>query len=116
MKQYYPYDDVFHFKSQIRHLINQSFRRKGIQKKGKTEEIVGCDFQAFNEYLLQTYRDNYGEEWDGVEHVHVDHIVPLATAKTEKEVIELCHYTNLQLLKGKDNLSKGDKLDWNLKD
>lgn len=107
-------DDIFHFKSQIRHLINQSFRRRGIQKKGKTEEIVGCNFQNFNEYLLQTYRDNYGKEWDGIEDVHIDHIVPLATAKTEKEVIELCHYTNLQLLKGKDNLSKGDKLDWNL--
>lgn len=48
--------------------------------------------------------------------VHIDHIIPLATAKTEEDVIKLCHYTNLQLLKGEDNLSKGDKLDWKLEE
>ena len=34
------------------------------------------------------------------------------TAKTEKDVYRLCHYTNLQLLNAKDNLIKSDKLDF----
>ena len=109
-------DDIFHFRSQIRHLINQSFRRRGIQKNGKTEEIVGCDFETFNNYLLETYKKNYGVEWDEKEEVHIDHIIPLSTANTEDEIIKLCHYTNLQLLKAKDNLDKKDKLDWKLKE
>lgn len=109
-------DNIFHFKSQIRHLINQSFRRRGIQKKGKTEDIVGCDFETFNKYLLNTYKENYGYDWDGIEEVHVDHIIPLSTANTEEEILKLCHYTNLQLLKAKDNLDKKDKLDWELND
>ena len=92
-----------------------SFRRRGLQKKGKTEEIVGCDFKMFNDYLLNTFKNNYGYEYDGKEEVHVDHIIPLATATTEEEIIKLCHYTNLQLLKAKDNLDKKDKLDWQLK-
>ena len=46
----------------------------------------------------------------------IEDIIPLATAKTEEDVIKLCHYTNLQLLKGEDNLSKGDKLDWKLEE
>lgn len=107
-------DDIFHFKSQIRHLINQSFRRHSIQKKGRTEEIVGCDFNTFYKHLLETYRKNYGEEWDGKEKVHIDHIIPLYKAHTEEEIIKLCHYTNLQLLKEKDNLRKSNKENWNI--
>ena len=51
----------------------------------------------------------------GIEKVHIDHVISLATAKTEEEVIKLCYYTNLQLLKGEDNLSNGDRLDWRKK-
>jgi len=41
---------------------------------------------------------------------HLDHIIPLATTKTEKDVIRLNHYTNFQPLWAKDNLSKGYKI------
>lgn len=108
-------DEIFKFKSQIRHLINMSFRRQGLQKWGKTEEIVGCDLKYLREHLLKTYKKNYGYEWNGKEEVHIDHIKPLATAKNEEEILKLCHYTNLQLLKAKDNIDKKDKTDWKLK-
>ncbi len=41
---------------------------------------------------------------------HIDHIIPLASAKTEEELKSLCHYTNLQPLWAKENLSKGAKI------
>lgn len=66
------------------------------------------------EYLLKTFKNNYGYDYDKKEKVHIDHIVPLVNAKTEQQIIELCHYTNLQLLKEKDNLEKNAKLDWEL--
>ena len=47
--------------------------------------------------------DNHGE-W------HIDHKIPLSSAKTEKELIGLCHYTNLQPLWALDNLKKGNKI------
>ena len=50
-----------------------------------------------------------GMNWDEVVkgNIHIDHIVPLATAKTEADVVRLCHYTNLQPLWAIDNRRKG---------
>ena len=103
-------DYLFKFKEQIRNLINISLKTRNHVKNTKTSEILGCDLDFFVNYILETYKKNYGYEWDGKEKVHIDHIIPLATAKTEKDVIKLCHYTNLQLLKAQDNLKKGAKI------
>ena len=42
--------------------------------------------EFFVEYLLQTFKNNYGYEWNKVEPVHIDHIIPLKYANNEKEV------------------------------
>ena len=109
-------DPFYKLKIQLRHLIYHSLERKGYKKNTHTYEVIGTDYQTFYNYLLQTYKNNYGYEWDGKEQVHIDHIIPLATAKTEQEIIKLCNYKNLQLLKAKDNLDKSDKLDFTLSD
>ena len=105
---------IIKFKQQLRCLISKSFSRKKYIKNIKTKDIIGCEFNFFYNYLLSTYKNNYGYEWDETEKVHIDHIIPLATAKTKEEVIKLNHYTNLQLLKAEDNLQKRDKLDWKI--
>lgn len=105
-------DKIYKLKMQVRHLIYHSFTRRGYSKNSRTYQILGCDFNTFIGYLLNTFKENYGYEWDGKEPVHIDHIIPLATAHTEEEVIKLCHYTNLQLLKAQDNLDKSDKEEW----
>lgn len=102
-------------KDKIRRTIRLSFRRKGLIKSKHTEEILGISLKNFYCYLLKTFKDNYGYEWDGIEKVHIDHIIPLAIANNEEEVIRLCNYKNLQLLKEKDNLQKSSKINFNLK-
>ncbi|MEE3343481.1 MAG: hypothetical protein VZS44_05275 [Bacilli bacterium] len=109
-------DSVYKLKGEIRNMLNTSFNRKNTIKKSHTEDILGCSIDDFINYLLQTYYNNYNSQWDGKEQVHIDHIIPLSTAKTEEDVLRLCHYTNLQLLKAKDNLVKNNKLDWSLSD
>lgn len=109
-------DKFYKLKMQTRHLIFKAYERKGYKKGSKTEKILGCDYKTFIKYLLNTYKINYGKEWDKKESVHIDHIIPLATAENEDEVIKLNHYTNLQLLKAEDNLKKSNKLNWTIKE
>lgn len=104
----YMKDPVNKMKSRVRLTIGNSFKRRNFSKVMHTEEILGCDINTFLEYLNSTYYERYGEEYKN-QPVHIDHIIPLATAKTEEEVIKLCHYTNLQLLKPHDNLKKAAK-------
>ena len=105
---------TYKLKCNIKSMINNSFTRRKYTKRSKNYKILCCSYDYFINYLLQTYKNNYGIEWDGVEKVHIDHIKPLKYAKTKEEVIKLCHYTNLQLLKAKDNLKKSSKLNWEL--
>lgn len=109
-------NELYKITEQLRNMIRWSFYRKGYAKKGKTRDIIGTDYDTFYNHLLETYKNNYGYEWDKKEEVHIDHIIPISTAKTEQDIYKLCHYTNLQLLKAKDNLDKSNKLDYKISD
>ena len=63
---------------------------------------------------LKNYIENKfteGMSWDNYGKWHIDHIIPLNSAKTEEEIIKLCYYTNLQPLWASDNIRKKDKTD-----
>ena len=102
-------DPEYYFKQRVRQCIRDSVGRLHLKKSKKTEEIVGLSFDEFKRYLLKTWEQNYGYAWNG-ELYHIDHIIPLSTASTEEEIIALCYYTNLQMLKPKDNLRKSNKI------
>jgi hypothetical protein len=51
-----------------------------------------------------------GMSWSNIGTWHIDHIIPLSSAKTEDEVYILCHHTNLQPLWAEDNLKKSNKI------
>ena len=108
-------DFLYAFKQKIRGFILQSFKRKNLNKTDHTSEIVGCSIEDLINHLKETFYKNYRYVWDEKEAVHIDHIIPLKEAKTEEEVIKLCHWSNLQLLKPEDNLEKSCKKDWVLK-
>ena len=103
-------DVIYKLKEQTRNMIYQCFRKRHFKKNTKAEQILGCDLNYFVKHLLITYKNKYGINWDKQELIEIDHIIPLATARTEEEVKALCHYTNLQLLKKKDNRDKSDKI------
>jgi hypothetical protein len=104
-------DDLYKLTQYTRHLIGTSFKRAckgGIKRKNKTEDILGCSFEELmihlqNKFTKDMCFENYGK-W------HIDHIIPISSAKTEEEIIKLNHYTNFQPLWAVDNLKKSNKL------
>lgn len=103
-------DPVYKLKCNIRKLIGNSLFKKGFKKNTKTNIILGCSYEQFIIHLENQFTD--GMQWDNYGEWHIDHIIPLATALTESDIITLNYYTNLQPLWATDNLAKSDKLDW----
>lgn len=102
-------DPIYKMKEQTRNMLRYALRSKGHQKKSHTADIVGCNLDFLCKHLFKTWEKNYGKAWNG-ESYHIDHIVPLATARTEEDIIKLCHYANLQMLTPEDNMAKSDKV------
>lgn len=108
-------DPVYKFAKNLRSIISKAFIRKKWKKNGRTQQMIGCDYETAFEHLKNTFKQNYGISLeDAKQELHIDHIIPLASAKTKEELIKLNHYTNLQYLYASDNLRKNDKLYWKL--
>jgi len=90
----------------VRRRLKKYLKIKNITKKNKTFDIVGCTPQELLEYIESKFTN--GMSWDnyGFYGWHIDHIIPLSSANNEEELYKLCHYTNLQPLWAKDNLTK----------
>ena len=94
----------------VRARFNGFLKKNSISKKNKTFNIVGCTPEFLREYIEQKFIE--GMSWDnyGRNGWHIDHIIPLSSAKNEDEIYKLCHYTNLQPLWEKDNIRKSNKI------
>lgn len=83
-------------------------KTKGFKKKYKFEEYIGCSKVELKVYIEQKFKS--GMSWENYGQWHIDHIIPLVSAKTIDDLYKLCHYTNLQPLWAKENLKKHDKI------
>lgn len=101
-------NSLFNLTDRVRSRIYESYNQKGWRKTSKVQAILGCDFRTLDIHLIGTALRNYGCYIEG-EQYHIDHIIPLASAKTETDLLALNHYTNLQLLTPIDNMKKGSK-------
>jgi len=101
-------DPIFNLMNRMRCRIWKYLNIFEITKKNKTFDIVGCSPEFLKEYLEKQFVT--GMTWENRDKWHIDHIIPLSSAKTEDEVYKLCHYTNLQPLWFEDNIRKGNKI------
>lgn len=101
-------DPIYKIKYLVRNRIYKYLILKKITKKHPTFEIVGCTPQELKIHLEEKFIKDMS--WDNQGEWHIDHIIPLASAKTEEELYKLCHFTNLQPMWALDNIKKGSKI------
>jgi hypothetical protein len=103
-------DNVFKMSFIVRGRIRNFIKLSGGIKKDTTFNLIGCSPQELVRHLEHQFID--GMSWENHGEWHIDHIIPLSSAKTEDDLKKLCHHTNLQPLWAEDNLKKSNKILW----
>ena len=102
-------DPIFALSKRLRqriyHIVN------GNNKSKSTLEVLGCSYEEFKIHIENQFTEEMS--WDKLGDIHIDHIIPVSSVETIEEVYKLNHYTNLQPLWAKDNLSKYNKININ---
>lgn len=112
-------DPLYKFACDLKRMLHKAFKLNGYQKNKRTKEILGCSIDELRNYIESKFEPWMNWENHGVytgkknETWHLDHIIPMASAKTIEDVIKLNHYTNFQPLDSYINqVIKRDKIDW----
>jgi hypothetical protein len=107
-------------KTDINFKIGENLRRrirhalKGNSKSQNTLELLGCSDDFAKKHLENQFQPGMSWKNYGFSGWHVDHIIPCASFDlSNPEQQKKCfHYSNLQPLWAKDNMSKQAKLNW----
>lgn len=105
----YKNDPVFKLEVVLRSRFRMAIKNNS--KRGSVIRDLGCTIKELKEYLESMFQE--GMNWGNwaVRGWHIDHIKPLSAfdLTNRGELLEACHYTNLQPLWAIDNISKGNK-------
>lgn len=103
-------DPQYALKERVRSRIRIALKNARTSKSQKTMDLIGCSYSFLREYLENQFRD--GMAWDKPYSFHIDHIRPISSFDLNDldQLKAACHYTNLQPLYPKENLSKGTKI------
>ena len=79
-------------------------------KRGHLKDLIGTSIPQLRQHLESQFQP--GMSWNNYGQWHIDHVIALANFDLTKlsEQKKSMHYTNLQPLLAKDNLSKGAKI------
>lgn len=101
---------MFKLIESYRSRTNNFSKLKSIPKNKTTMEMIGISPKEFKLYIESLFTD--GMTWDNHSRNgwHIDHIIPLSSAKSEDDLYRLSHYTNLRPLWCDENLRKGKKI------
>lgn len=97
----------------LAHILRNRFRKtlkRSVDSNNKAVDLLGCTLPEFKIYIEKQFKK--GMSWDNYGKWHVDHVLPIS--KFDFTVIDqqkqCWHFTNLQPLWAKDNISKHNKI------
>lgn len=99
---------AYRLKITLRARLHVVLKSRGFKKRCAMNAVLGCNAEFLKGYIEAQFLP--GMSWDRRTEFHVDHRIPLSSAKTEAEMIALCHYTNLRPMWAIENLLKGSKI------
>lgn len=100
-------DPIYKMKGNLRTRLYHYLKDSKMEKRYKFSEYIGCLPSELKTHIEKQFLN--GMSWKNHGKWHIDHIIPLSSAKTEKRLYELCHYSNLQPLWAEDNYKKSSK-------
>jgi hypothetical protein len=110
LREKYITNPVYKIRYSLKERVRGFLKLRNLTKRNKTFEMVGITPAELKEYLEKQFKDEMSWDNYGLHGWHIDHIIPISSAKTEEEIYKLCHYTNLQPLWAIDNIKKGNKI------
>jgi len=103
-------DKAYKLTRRLRNRLYYALKNKNWKKNTHFSEYIGCSREELVQHIEKQFKPGMTWENHGQHTWHIDHIIPLNSAKDEKELYKLCHFTNLQPMWAKENYSKGAKL------
>lgn len=100
-------DPLKRMRARISSLHRNALRRINNIKNSPTFKTLGYSAQELAAHIEKQFLK--GMSWSNISQWHIDHIVPICTARSEEDVIALNQLSNLRPIWAKNNLSKGPK-------
>ena len=105
-------DPKFRIRCYLSSRLYYALKNQGTKKSNLTMDLTNCSKTFLKEWMEHQFDskmswENYGPYW------HVDHVIPCASFNLldEKEQFKCFNWKNLRPCEGKENISKGNKID-----
>lgn len=103
----YNTDLEFKLRRISRGFVRRAFLAINTKKSDTTRKLLGYSPIQLKAHIESQFKE--GMTWDNYGEWHIDHIIPISSANTLAEAIELSQLNNLQPLWGIDNIRKSNK-------
>lgn len=108
LRHRYNTDLNFRLRTICREMVRRMFDSVDENKCGTISDALGYTPKQLKEHIEKQFKP--GMTWDNYGEWHIDHIIPISSAKSLAEGLYLSRLDNLQPLWAEENLSKGNKV------